>query len=106
MVHQFADLARVSRGQGPAEYREILAEGKYQSAIDLTVTNDDAIARDAIVFHPEVMAIMFDKHVPFTKTVWIKQDCEPLARSQFAFGVLSFNTTLTTACQCCATHVR
>ncbi len=71
-----------------AEDGEILAEDEHQPAVDRPRSGDDAVAREMLLGHAEVGAIMLDEHVELLEAVLVEQDVEPLARGQPALGVL------------------
>src|ERR1700686_2004029 len=52
---------------GGPEHGEILAEHEHQLAVDRAVAGDDAVARDLVLLHREIVAAVLDEHVPFLK---------------------------------------
>ena len=71
-----------------AEHGEILAEGEDQAAVHRAVAGDDAVARDLLLGHAEIVRAVLDEHVPFLEGAGIEQQLEPLARGELALGVL------------------
>ncbi len=96
MIHDLADLLGVGLRQRAAEHGEVLAEDEYHASIDRAVAGYDAVAGDALSFHPKVAAAMFYEHVPFFKRAWIEQQFDALARREFALLVLRVDPSLAT----------
>ncbi len=84
-------------GQGPTEHGKILRKDENPPTIDQPMAGDNAIAADFLILHPEIGAVMFDKHVPFFKRAWIQQQIQPLPRGQLSLAVLGFNSLGTAA---------
>ncbi len=97
LVHDLADLLGVRFRERAAEYREILAERENQPAVHRAVAGDDAVAGDFVLVDAEIVAAVFDEHVPFLEGTGIEQHVEPLARRQLALGVLLFDALLAAA---------
>ncbi len=76
LVHDLADLLGVRLAERAAEHGEILAEHKDQLAVDRAVAGDDAVARDLLLAHAEILAAVLDEHVPFLEGVGVEQDFE------------------------------
>ena len=74
-----------------AEHGEILAEHEDQPAVDRAVAGDDAVARDLLLVHAEIVAAVLDEHVPFLEGAGVEQQLDPLARGQLALGVLGLD---------------
>ncbi len=74
--------------QRAAEHGEVLREDVDQAAVDRARAGDDAVARERLLLHAEVDAIVLDVHVIFFEAALIEQDAEPLAGGQPALGVL------------------
>ena len=83
--------------QRAAEDGEILAEDINQPPIDRARSGDHAVARDLLVLHAEIDAVMFDIGVEFFEAAFIEQDVEPFARGQLALGVLRVDPLLPAA---------
>src|SRR5204862_7959356 len=64
-VHDLAYLLRVALAQGAAEHGKILGEDEHQPAVYRARPRDHAVARDLLLLHAEVDAIMLDVHVIF-----------------------------------------
>lgn len=99
-VHDLADLLRVPLAQRAAEHGEILAEHEHQPAVDRARSSDHAIARNDLILHAEIDAIMLDIHVEFLERSLVEQDLEPLPRGQLALGVLRGDPLLAAAHSC------
>ena len=97
LVHDLADLLGMRLAQRAAEHGEILAEDEDQAAVDRAVAGDDAVARDFLLVHAEIVAAMLDEHVPFLEGAGVEQQLEPLARGELALGVLRLDAPLAAA---------
>ncbi|MNX91930.1 hypothetical protein D3C86_1240470 [compost metagenome] len=91
------DLGRVSARQGAAEDGEVFREDIDQTAADGAASGDDAVARDALLGHAEVVAAMLHEHVGLFEAAFVQQDFDPFARGQLALGVLGGDALFTTA---------
>ena len=96
-VHHLADLLRVAFRQRAAEHGKVLAENKDQPPVDRARSSDDTVARDDLLLHPEIDAVMLDVHVEFLEATFIEQHVEPFARGQLALGVLRGDSFLAPA---------
>ena len=104
LVHDLADFARMCPGQRAAKNGKILTEHKHQSAIDRTVAGNNTITGNAAFGHAKINAIMFDEHVPFLETVFIKQHIKAFTRGKFAFFVLLVDALLPATHRGVGTH--
>ena len=84
-------------GNRTAEHGEILAEHIDQTAIDRTRTRDHAVARNGLLGHAEIDAVVLDVSIGLFEAVLVEQDFEPLARGQLALGVLRIDAALAAA---------
>ena len=80
-----------------AEHGEVLAEHENDPAVDPAPAGHHAVARHPLFFHAEIAAAMLDEHVVFFEAVQIEQHVEPLARRQFALGMLGLDPPLAAA---------
>ena len=96
-VLDFGDLFGVGFGKRAAEHREILGENIDHAAIHRTPAGNDAITRDALVFHAEIGACVFDEHVEFFERAFIEQQFHALAGGQLAAAMLGINALLAAA---------
>ncbi len=71
-----------------AEDREVLAEDEDEAAVDHPVTGHDAVAGNLVLVHAEVVAAMFDEHVPLFEGAFVEQQFKPFAGGELAFAVL------------------
>ena len=65
-------------------------------AIDRAPAGDDAVTRYLLLFHAEIMAIMFDKHIELFEGTFVEQQFDALSRGKLAFGVLGIDALLAT----------
>ena len=96
-VHHLADLARVGLGEGAAEDREILGEDEHGAAVDAAGAGDDPVARDPLLRHPEVVALVDHEPVDLDERAGIEQQLEPLARGLLPRLVLAAHALLAAA---------
>src|SRR3546814_8746527 len=88
LVHHLADFFGVAFRQRAAENGEVLTEDIDEAAVDRPRAGDDAIARNLLILHPEIDAIMLDIGIEFFERAFVKQHVEPLASGQLALAVL------------------
>ena len=74
--------------QRAAEHREILGEDENGASVHGAPAGDHAVPGDLGLLHAEIRAAMLDEHVVFLERAVIHQELDPLARGQFALGVL------------------
>src|SRR5690606_11360546 len=96
-IHDLADLLRVALGKRAAEHGEILAEHVNEAAVDGARAGDDAVARNLLLRHAEIDAVVLNVHIDFFKSARIEQQVDALPRRQTALGVLGVNTLLAAA---------
>src|SRR5579883_1823002 len=75
-------------GKRAAEDGEVLAEDEDEPPVDGTPAGDDAVARNGLGLHAEIMTTMLDEHVPLLEGAGIEQKLETLARRQLALVML------------------
>ena len=83
-VHDLADLLGEGVGQAAAEHREVLGEREDRAAVDRAVAGDDAVAGDALLVHPEVVAAVGPQLVDLDEGAAVEQQLDALARHQQA----------------------
>ncbi len=71
-----------------------MRENENETAIDRARSGDDTVARNFLILHPEIDAVVLDIGVQFFKTAFVEQHIKPLARGQLALGVLRINALL------------
>jgi hypothetical protein len=91
-IHHLADLGGVGLRERSAEDREVLREGVDDTPLDAAGAGDDAVTGDDLVGHPEVAAAVGDELVDLLEGAGVEQLGDPLARGQFAGGVLPLDT--------------
>ena len=64
-IHDLADFLGILERQRPAENREVVRERIGWPAIDLAVAGHEAIARDLLLGHSEVDAVVRHQAVQF-----------------------------------------
>ena len=90
------DLSSVHFAKGAAFNGEVLCECEYESAVNGTVTGNNAFAREIFLFLTEVVAAGFYKGIDFYESAFIKQKSQSFTSSQFAFCMLFFNFLFST----------
>ena len=80
-VHHLADLLGEGAGERAAEDGEVLREQEDQPAVDLAVAGHDAVARDLLLFHPEVGAAVDDEAIGLDEGARVEQQLDALARA-------------------------
>ncbi len=83
--------------QRAAEHRKVLGEDIDQTAVDRAAPSDDAVAGDALILHPEVVAAMLHEHVGLFERALVQQDADAFAGGQLALGVLAGDALLAPA---------
>ena len=83
--------------QAASKHSEILAEHIDQPPVDRAAAGDHPVTGNLLRFHPEISAVMLDISVELFKAAFVQQHVDPLARGQFAFGVLRVDPLLATA---------
>ncbi len=83
-VHHLADLLGERAREAAAENREVLREDADLASLDGAVAGDHAVARDAPLVHPEVVAAMGLELVELDEGAAVEQEFDPLARGQAA----------------------
>src|SRR6266545_3736586 len=91
-VENFANFFGMSFGKGTAEDGEVLSKHNHATAIDETITGDDAIAGKELLFKTEVLRAMDNELVKLFKAVLIKQKLHPFAGCHFIGGMLLLNS--------------
>ena len=87
-VHDLADLPRVGFREGAAEHREVLGEDKHRPPVDAPGARDDAVARDPLLVHAEVPALMDDEPVDLREGALVEEELQALPRGLLAGTVL------------------
>ncbi len=96
-IHHLADLLGEGARERAAEDGEVLREEEDQAAVDLAVAGHDAIARDLLLFHPEVGAAMDDEAVGLGEGARVEQQLDALASGQAPAGMLALDARLAAA---------
>ncbi len=91
------DLGRVGARQRAAEHREVLRKDIDQTAVDGAAPGDDAVAGDALILHPEVVAAVLHEHIGLFEGAFVQQDADAFAGGQLALGVLAGDALLAPA---------
>src|SRR5690606_7812152 len=91
------DLGRMGAAKRSAKDGEILGEDIDQTAVDGAAPGDDAIAGDALILHPEVVAAVLHEHVGLFEGAFVQQDADAFAGGQLALGVLAGDALLASA---------
>lgn len=68
--------------------------------VRIAVFGDYAIAGNSFFVHAKIGVAMLHENIPFLKTIFVKQDFNPLPGTEFALGVLGCNPRLTAAQLC------
>ena len=68
-----------------------LTEQEAFTAIDESMTSDNAIARHADISHAKILAALLLQLIPFAEASLVNQQLNALTSSQFAFRVLKRN---------------
>ena len=79
-------------GQRAAEHGEVLAEDEDQSTVYRAIAGHDAVAREFLRIHAEIVAAVFDELVPFFEAAGVEQQLDTLAGGELAFLVLLLDT--------------
>src|SRR5262249_9249907 len=87
-IHHLAYLLRVGLRKRPAEHRKILREDVGKPPVDTAISADDAVARDDLAVHAEILAAVGDQLVEFLERTFIEQQFYALAGGELAFLVL------------------
>src|SRR5207248_2986479 len=77
-------LACVGFRERAAEDGEVLREDKNQAAFDASVTGDEAVAKDLLLFHPEVCAVVGDQLVGLFEGALVEQELDTLTGRHLA----------------------
>src|SRR3546814_4998909 len=78
---RLADFFGVAFRQRAAENGEVLTEDIDEAAVDRPRAGDDAIARNLLILHPEIDAIMLDIGIEFFERAFVKQHVEQIGRA-------------------------
>jgi len=78
----------VRLGQRAAEHREVLREHRHRAALDAAEPGEDAVPRDALLLHPEVVAAVHDQAVHLLERPGIEEEVEALAGGELPCVVL------------------
>ncbi len=81
-------------GERAAEDREVLGEHEDGAAVDGAPAGDDAVARDLLLLHPEIVRAVLHEHVEFLEQPGIEEKLDALARRELALGVLGGDARL------------
>src|SRR3546814_11720814 len=76
LVHHLADFFGVAFRQRAAENGEVLTEDIDEAAVDRPRAGDDAIARNLLILHPEIDAIMLDIGLEFFERAFVTPHSE------------------------------
>src|SRR5581483_11374160 len=96
-IHDFDDLGCVGFRKGAAEDSKVLREDEDGTAIDAAVSSNEAIPRDALLFHAKVGTAVSDQLVRLFECAFIEQQMYPLAGGKFSFPVLALTALLAAA---------
>src|SRR6266508_490839 len=91
-VENFANFFGMSFREGTAEDGKVLRKHNHPTAIDETVTRDDAVAGIELLFQTKVLRAMDDELVKLFKAVLVKQKLHALPRGHFVGSVLLLNS--------------
>ena len=83
-----ADLVRHHPAQAAAEHGEVLGVDKDVAAFDGARSRDHGVARDLLVLHVEVGAVVGAQPVQLHEAPLVQQDLDAFPRQQLAFIVL------------------
>ena len=75
-VHDLADLPRVGLGERAAEDREVLGEHEDRPAVDAPRAGHHPVARDALLVHAEVAALVDDEAVHLGERALVEQQLD------------------------------
>lgn len=92
-VHDLADLAGVSAGEGASVDGEVLGEDEDGAAVDEAATGDDAVPGDFVFGHAKVLALVSNKAVDFFERAGVEEELDALSRGHLAFFVLPGNAS-------------
>jgi len=84
-------------GERAAEDGEVLHEDVDGTAVDRAPARDDAIARNLLLLHAEVLAVVLDEHVELLEGAVVEKKLDALARRQLAARVLCVDALLPAA---------
>ena len=73
LIHNLHHLLRVSHGQTAPENCEILTENEDGTPSDFPLPRNDAVPRVFLLLHPELCAVVLNKHVIFRERVSVDQ---------------------------------
>ena len=93
-IHDLADLGGMGFRHRPTKHGEILTEHIDHAPVDRAPAGHDTIAARLALLHAEIGAAMSHEHVVFFETAFIQQQFDPLARRQFALGMLRVDPRL------------
>src|SRR6266498_4664669 len=91
-VENFANFFGMSFRKGTAEDGKVLRKYNHPTAIDETVTGDDAVAGIELLIQTKVLRAMDDELVKLFKAVLIKQKLHAFARCHFVGSMLLLNS--------------
>ena len=91
VIHDLHDLLGERSRERAAEDGEVLGEDEDQPAIDGAAAGDHAIARDLVLAHAEVLALVDHEAIGLAKGPRVDQQLDALARGELAGLVLALD---------------
>ena len=88
VIHDLGDLAGVHQPERSAGHGEILGEDGHGVAGHRARPGDDAVARQVLLLHVEVLAAVLDEEVVLVEGSGVEDLRDPVPGSQLAHGVL------------------
>ena len=90
------NLAGTGSTQRTAVYRKVIGIYIYQTSVDLSVSTNDSVTRNVVLFHTEISTVVNHKLVDFVERTLVEQHIDTLAGSHVTVGVLSFHALYAT----------